>query len=539
MSNLPGSAVERQVHKAGRRLFVQTLLEMWVRCWAAGAVIAAGWFLAQPWVVGKAEPFLRWTVAGGLLAAATVLAVWLAWRNAPSRTTAALELDRRFNLKERLTTCFTLPATAAETQAGMALIADAEAHAVKLKVAERFPVRLTWTALLPPAAALGLVLVAWLYHPIVSSADADDAEGLKVANAAEIADKFNKLKRAISPTKLNEDIKNDKLEEIDALREKLLNQPLDPKDKDSIREHLQQMVSLEEKIKDRMVDLKAQQERNKAMKDQLKQMGNDPKNQLKEEGPAKAAADALNKGDLQKAQKEIQALAKKLKAAKLGEAERKQLENQLKEMKEKLENLADQKDVADELNKDLEAGRISKEEFDRKMGELKEDKENLDKMRMFAKAIGECKGCLVDGNLNGAAMKLDDIAEMMRRLDPDGEERDALAADLQLLLDLQEELQDGMVGGPPGGRRPVAENGPETGAVNAKQKGAFNPNTAFRATGERKGGTFTPIPAGQVGGAYQQAQQEAPQAIERQQVPPDAAEMLRGYYENLGGTKKK
>ena len=29
------------------------------------------------------------------------------------------------------------------------------------------------------------------------------------------------------------------------------------------------------------------------------------------------------------------------------------------------------------------------------------------------------------------------------------------------------------------------------------------------------------------------------EAIERQQVPPDAADFLKGYYENLGGGKKK
>jgi hypothetical protein len=535
---MPVSAVQRQVQKASRRLFVQTLLERVACCWAGGIVLAALWFLAQPWIVGQADPSLRWSVAGGIFVAGTALGVCLAWRAAPSRTTAVLELDRRFNLKERLTTSFTLPTDAAQTQAGLALLADAEAHATKLKVSDRFPVRLSWTALLPPAAALGLALIAWLYHPVISPAEADTAEGLKVANAAEIAEKFNKLKKAISPTKLNEDVKNDKLDDLDALREKLLNQELDPKDKDSIRESLQKMISLEEKMKDRLADLKGQQERNKNMQDQLKQMGIDPKNQLKEDGPAKAAADALNKGNFQKAQKELQALAKKLKEAKLTDAEMKQLENQLKEMQEKLQNLAEQKDRVEELNKELEAGKISKEDFDRKMAQIGEEKEALDKMKLFAKAIGECKACIAGGNGNAAGAKLDEIVEMMRRMDPSGDEREALASELQLLEDLQEELKEGMVGGG-GAPRHAAENGPQTGAVSAKQKGAFNPDTAYRVTGERKGGTFSPIPAGQVGGAYQKAQQDAPQAIERQQVPPDAAEMLRGYYENLGGNNKK
>jgi hypothetical protein len=55
----------------------------------------------------------------------------------------------------------------------------------------------------------------------------------------------------------------------------------------------------------------------------------------------------------------------------------------------------------------------------------------------------------------------------------------------------------------------------------------------------QKGGTFNKIPSSQVGGVFRQARQDAPEAIERQQVPTEYADFLRGYYENLGGGQKK
>ena len=52
--------------------------------------------------------WLRWAVFGGLAGAGSVLAVVLAVLATPSRVAAALALDERFNLKERVTTTLML-----------------------------------------------------------------------------------------------------------------------------------------------------------------------------------------------------------------------------------------------------------------------------------------------------------------------------------------------------------------------------------------------------------------------------------------------
>jgi hypothetical protein len=91
---------------------------------------------------------------------------------------------------------------------------------------------------------------------------------------------------------------------------------------------------------------------------------------------------------------------------------------------------------------------------------------------------------------------------------------------------------------PPAGARPFAKDG-KNDFKDEKQKGDLNLDTQFRVDGMQKGGSFSKIPSGQVGGVFRQAQQDAPEAIERQQVPREAADFLRGYYENLGGGQKK
>src|SRR5207244_1598278 len=111
---------------------------------------------------------------------------------------AAVELDKRFLLKERVTSSLTLSPQLAETSAGQALLADADAHASQIQVGSRFPLRLQWTAVMLPGAAAILALIAMLYDPDFGSAIADPGktrEEIKMVNAKEIEQKFNNLKK--------------------------------------------------------------------------------------------------------------------------------------------------------------------------------------------------------------------------------------------------------------------------------------------------------------------------------------------------------
>ena len=68
------SPLQRQVARVSRRLFVQTLLNCLIWCWAGAFALSAGWFVAQPHLLEAPPDWLHWTVAGSFLGVATLAA---------------------------------------------------------------------------------------------------------------------------------------------------------------------------------------------------------------------------------------------------------------------------------------------------------------------------------------------------------------------------------------------------------------------------------------------------------------------------------
>src|SRR6266404_219859 len=110
--------LQTQIRHAYRRLQVQSLLNALVWCWAGAIFLAAGWCLLEPWILTSAKPILRWQIAAGLFVAGTLTAFVVGWKRAPSLVTAALSIDERFGLRERVTTSLTLAPEQANSAAG-------------------------------------------------------------------------------------------------------------------------------------------------------------------------------------------------------------------------------------------------------------------------------------------------------------------------------------------------------------------------------------------------------------------------------------
>src|SRR5205807_3062899 len=113
--------LHRQLARVSRRLFLQSLVDVLAWCWAASLVLAAGWLLVEPLIPGERADWVRWAVAGGIGLGGTMLAMLLAVLRAPNKLVAALTLDERFGLKERVTTSLTLDVHTAALPAGQAL----------------------------------------------------------------------------------------------------------------------------------------------------------------------------------------------------------------------------------------------------------------------------------------------------------------------------------------------------------------------------------------------------------------------------------
>jgi len=291
-----------------------------------------------------------WIIGGAVLGFLT--AAILTWRSRSTPMDVAVEVDKRFGLKERLSSAMSLSAEEADTKAGQALVADAQNSAQTIDVRDEFRYQPGWRALLPLIPIL--LLVGLIFVP--------NAEKKVVAAEGKV---ITKKKREVIVTEFKK-----KLEEK---RERRTTKGLKDADKD--------VESLEEKfdklLEDGKLDNKKQSlvklnDIKKRLEDKQREIGNskelrDNLNKLKNagSGPAKELANAMSEGDMEAAKQAIKKLADKLKAGKLNKIEMKKLAKDMEDMSKELQKIADKhqadkKALQDAIKKAVEAGDLDK-----------------------------------------------------------------------------------------------------------------------------------------------------------------------------------
>jgi hypothetical protein len=572
MSRPSPTPLDRQVARARRRLFLQTLLSMLVRGWLAAVVLAAAWFLAEPYWKPDAAPWLRWTIVGGLVGATTILSLVFAALRAPSRIAAALALDERFHLKERVTTALTLSGTELASSAGQALVADVNTRLAPLRIRERFPVRIPRLAALVPVGMLALVLLAFFYKPALNPVQAGNTEPLADSPVAK-----SKIEKALRPLqrkqapKIGERPKSEDLQRLEAVLDRLAQKPHDTKEQ--ARELVKDITNAEDEVRKREKQLT---DRVDALKEQMKQAERLSK-QEKKDGPAKKLDKALDQAEFKKAKDEAERLGKqlqadeevarlkkkmqddkltdeqkqemkeqleKLKDQELSREQKEQMQQQLQDMKDKLERLTRSDEAKDRLRQLQRQGAMSKEELERELDQLDKNREKLDPQTLkdlqdLAQKLGECQKCMKEGKQDEAAQKLAEAAEKLAKLDPNGENQD-LQQQLQQLQAARKAVCQALDPKPaPGaGQRPESKDGETASkdewAHSQMDKGRLQvidqvPGDGFK--GPRKPAEMTE--------EIRRASQEEPEAIDRQRLPRSASDMARGYFEKLRGPDRK
>lgn len=539
MDNPSRSRVERQVRRVRRRLFVSGLLHGLALGWSAALLLCAAWFLVRPFLAADGG----WLVPSTLLGLGTVGGAVLAWLRAPNFIAAGLALDERFGLRERVTTLLTLPGDQADTPAGQALLHDVGTHVADLPIASRFPIQLSRSACLLPTGALSLAVAAFFLAPLLGQFSFRHLLAANPApppvDAKEIEQQLDNLRKVSLQPKNPELEPSKEMKELEAEWDKLVKQPLDAKSEEKVRERVNEMRNLEQKMKERISDLKSQANKADQLKKLLEKLSEQGNKKLKD-GLAKDFEDALSKGDFQKAKEVLDKLSKDLKNNKIGKQEQKELAEQFKDIQEKLKRLVEKDRKLQQLKKDFEEGRIDKEQLDREMEQFKE-------LQELANLLGECHDCL-GLDAGQAAARLGKLANEFEQMELSEQEliellgsQEALDDALQAMLDALGDCDcegNGLGKGRfPGRKRPISPDDPDGKVVNERQKSEVNPSSQQRIVGYTKGGNFSRIPAKQVDGAFRQSAQEAPEAIERQRIPEDAADIARGYFRKLGNQK--
>ncbi|WP_254509985.1 hypothetical protein [Anatilimnocola floriformis] len=404
--------IKRQVNRAQRRLIGQQFLSIVVWSLFATLLLAAiGLAIPKIWVMPVKADVWNYSWLGSSVAAGLLIAG--VWTYLVRRTSidAAIELDRRFGLKERVSSTLALNQDEMKTEVGQALVADAIRKVERIDVREQFKIQPTWRfalPIIPTAVIAGLLFLpnASLENKAVAGtqtpkelADAIKKQAVKFKNAVRKED--NKVKTP-------EELKNE-----EALKE--IAKKLEELSKESNLDKKQVQVKLNDMVKDvqqKQKEMAGAQE----MKKQLNGLGKI------EKGPADKLADALKKGDFQEAKKALEKLKDDVKAGNLNEKDKEQIAKQMNEMKEKLQQMAaDQKEAREKLEqeiaKKLEKGdREGAAKLQEKLDQMnKEGKKAEQMLEQLAQKMGQCAECMKKGgDPKEAGEKLDQLAKAMK-----------------------------------------------------------------------------------------------------------------------------
>lgn len=537
------SPLHRQVNRVSQRLFLQTLVNCLVWAWAGALAVAIFWVLVEPFAFyflkAEAPANLRWIVAGVAGGLGSIVAVALAFVLAPPRLEAALFLDERFGLRERVTTSLMLTPDQYREPIAQALLQDVERKVAGLDVGSRFPIRLSWSALAVPILGAVFALLGAFYHIHLSSnADPNDPDGSLAAaavNLDEIEKEMEKLKKEAEERRRNEP-DDEKLKEMQAELDKIASKPRDTNE--DLRERFGELDKLEPDLLKKKKELEDRLDRRREKLDRLSKKPKNP------EGPAKDLRDALGKGDLDKAKEEFERLMKAIENDKLTPEESEQLRKQLEELGEEVDRLTREVEEEKELLKELEKkGEIDQETLEREMEELKKLEQELQDVEELVEELEKLEQAMEKGDGEACKECMKKIQAKLQKMgNKEAGDLEQLKRDLEQLRVVKKALTQGMGnkgGGQPGTKRPEAKDG-ETGTIKSRVSGEVDPKGKKMVTGHGPPGrSFKPKSEEEIAGELRQAQQDAPEAINRQRLPRGASDLAKGYYENLGGQKDK
>lgn len=405
--------IRLQVARARRRLWLELFLHRLVRSWFV-TLLTAVVAIAVPRIWAIENLPAQWPAMwlGGAVVAGLLFTLGWMWFRSKTELDAAMEIDRRFDLRERVASSLSLTAKDVETPAGQALLHDASHAIARLQIDERFRIRLGRSAWLPLAPALvALLLVALvdnqLTEPTVAAASGKLTKQELENTAKAVRKPLEELKKEAAKKNLKDAEFKKLLQDMEKQAEKMAAK----KDLDR-KQGLVDLNDLAKKLNDRREKLGGDKELQKqlaGMKDLNK-------------GPADKMVQAMQKGEWDKAQQELDKLAKQMKNGQLDEAGKKALEKQMSQLKEQLQKAADARQQAmDQLKQQIEqqkqAGNLAEAgDLQQKLSELQKQQSQSKALEKLAQQMSQCQSCMKQGDQQGAAQAMEQMQQQLEQM---------------------------------------------------------------------------------------------------------------------------
>lgn len=444
--------IKRQVNRAQRRLIGQQFLQIVVWSLFATLLIAAiGLAVPKIWALPLQHDVWNYTWLGSSLGVGLVIAGVWTYLVRRSSIDAAIELDRRYGLKERVSSTLALNPEEASTDIGRALVADAIRKVERIDVREQFRIQPTWRVALP---IIPLAVITALFF--VPNASLEKKAAANSQTPAELKKALEKQKAKIEIiTRKNTEKKPESEEELQT--EKAMKE-VAKKLEDLAKTNNLDKKQIDVKFSDMAKELQERQKElagAQEMKKDLAKLGKI------EKGPADKLADSLKNGDFKEAKKQLEQLKDDLANGKMGDKEKEQIAKQMNDMKEKLQQMAaDQKEAREKVQQEIEkklaqGDRAGAEKLQEKLDQMnKQGKQAEQKLNELAQKMGQCADCMKQGgDPKEAGQKLDQLAKAMK----EAQEQLDQIENLDEVLDQLAEAKDAMNGKE--GKEGKGENG--------------------------------------------------------------------------------
>lgn len=440
--------IQQRIDAARGRLILRQWAGRLAGCLLISFTLAAVAILAPKVLVLPTLP-PWWTVAWLSGAGAVGLLAATIWTYlAPkSRLDAAVEIDQRYELRERIASAMQLQEEDLQTEAGSALARDAERAIGRVEVSERFTFGLDRKAWWPVAPIAIAVLSATLLTNRTAEAIAEkaDTEQVTVKRTQEAVEKARRELK-----KKREQAEKDGLKDASALLKKVEEGTAElakkqPKDATKTAVKLNDLTKQLEERKRKLgggAELRNQLNR-------MKDLGR---------GPAEKAADAMKQGDWKKAMKEIEQLRQQIASGKLSKEQQEQLAKQLSKMQQKLgeaaaKQAAQKKELQRQLAEAQRKGDLKQAgKLQQKMDQLAQKAPQMQKLQQMAQQMKQAQQAMQQGDAKQAADAMDKLAQQMEQMDKAAGEMKMLDAAMTDIQDAKQAM--GMQGGKPAGQMP-------------------------------------------------------------------------------------
>lgn len=400
-----------QVKQAQRRMWLELFLNRLVWCWFAALAVAVV-AIAAPKVVTIENLPADWTVLclGASLAVGLAVACAWTWLRGRSQLDAAVELDSRFGLKERVASSLSLTPTTVETPAGRALLADALRAVGRVNVDDRFPVRLDrrgWLPLIAALLAFGLVTFVE-NRSAQSSVDPHAQQHVQEqidAATKKLPERMVEHRKEAAAQGLKD--AEGLFRELEKQTEKLTQ----AKQADR-KQALVKLNDLAKQLEERRQQLGGPQQ----VRKQLERMSG------LNRGPADKLVDSMKKGDWQTAQQEAEKLGEQLEKEELNDGAKQELAQQLNQIQEKsAEASAARAQAMEQLKQQIaqqqQLGDLERAgQFQQKLEQMQATQQQASKLNQLAQRAGECQQCMKAGDKAGAAKALDAMMQQMQQM---------------------------------------------------------------------------------------------------------------------------